>query len=127
MFDPSIVLGLGLPFCGMGIITLPPLTLLLSGYEGNGNEVGYQSSHTQATGSLYSPYSSRGEPIEPVCQRDSYELTLSLCCSCPISLCTSSSALLSFFLYALPTLYTLALPYTLKSQLWKRPYFPRPR
>lgn len=58
MIDPGIVLGLSLLFCGMGIITLPPQTLL-SGYEGSESEVGYQSFPVQATRSLYFPDSSR--------------------------------------------------------------------
>lgn len=65
MTDPGIVLGLSLPFCGMGIITIPPLTLLLSGYEGSENEVGLQGFHVQATKSLYFPDSSRGSCIGP--------------------------------------------------------------
>ena len=75
MFDPCIVLGLGLPFCDMGRITLPSSDPFP---EGHGNEAGHQKSHVQATGSLDSPDSSRGEPTRAVCQGDSYELTLPL-------------------------------------------------
>lgn len=67
MFDPGIVLGLNLLFCGMGTITFPSLTLL-SGYEGGENEVGHQIFYAQATRSLYSPDSSRRGPVGPVCQ-----------------------------------------------------------
>lgn len=70
MFDPGIVLGLNLLFCGMGTITCPSLTLL-SGYEGGENEVGHQIFYAQATRSLYSPDSSRRGPVGPVCQGDS--------------------------------------------------------
>lgn len=46
----------------------------------------------------------------------------------PISLCISfSSALFFFFPSALSIFSTLALSYTLRSQLWKGPHFLRPR
>lgn len=58
MIDPGIVLGLSLPFCGMEIIALPPLTLL-SGNEDSEDDVGHLSFPVQATRSLYFPVPSR--------------------------------------------------------------------
>lgn len=106
MFDPCIVLGLGLPFCDMGRITLPSSDPFP---EGHGNEAGHQKSHVQATGSLDSPDFSRGEPTRAVCQGDSNELTLPLSAVLALPPYTSSSALF-FFLYALPILLLCLFP-----------------